>query len=47
MQNHFKISPETIDSNVPEMNFHWIKTEEILPQKLEKNLIMGKTLEQH
>jgi hypothetical protein len=23
MQNHIKISPETIDSNVPEMNFHW------------------------
>jgi hypothetical protein len=22
-QNHIKISPETIDSNVPEMNFHW------------------------
>jgi hypothetical protein len=22
MQNHIKISPETIDSNVPQMNFH-------------------------
>ena len=23
MQNHIKISPETIDSNVAVMNFHW------------------------